>query len=99
MNHFGVPSDIVSDRDAKFIGRLWVALFGLLDTKLKFFTANNPHIDGQTKGINVLLEKYLTHYITANQKNWISLLDSTQFCYNLHRSSVTKMSLFELVYG
>ena len=32
----------------------------------------------------------------ASQKNWVDLLDATQFCYNLHRSSSTGMSPFEI---
>lgn len=34
--------------------------------------------------------------MTASQRNWI---DSAQFCYNLHRSSATDMSPFELAMG
>ena len=31
------------------------------------------------------------------QRNWLELLDSTQFCYNLQKSLATKASPFELV--
>ena len=34
--------------------------------------------------------------MTASQKNWLDLLDSAQFAYNLHKSSSTRMSPFEL---
>ncbi|GMP39847.1 hypothetical protein CsSME_00010532 [Camellia sinensis var. sinensis] len=34
-----------------------------------------------------------------NQRNWIDLLDSAQFCYNLHQSAATGMSPFELAMG
>jgi hypothetical protein len=33
------------------------------------------------------------------QRNWLELLDSAQFCYNLQKSSATEASLFELVLG
>jgi hypothetical protein len=33
------------------------------------------------------------------QRNWLQMLDSAQFCYNLHRSSAIKASPFELVLG
>ncbi len=65
----------------------------------KFSTANHPQTDGQTERINALLEEDLRHYVTASQKNWVDLLDSAQFCYNLHRSSSTGMSPFELATG
>ena len=37
--------------------------------------------------------------MTASQKNWLDLLDSAQFAYNLHKSSSTRMSPFELAMG
>ena len=37
--------------------------------------------------------------MTASQKNWLDLLDFVQFAYNLHKSSSTGMSPFELAMG
>ncbi|KAG6474774.1 hypothetical protein ZIOFF_068713 [Zingiber officinale] len=99
IKFFGLPNDIVSDRDTRFTGRFWTTLFNMMGTDLKFSTANHPQTDGQTERINYVLEEYLWHYVTASQKNWLGLLDSAQFCYNLHKSSATKMSPFEIVLG
>ncbi|KAL5775969.1 hypothetical protein ACOSP7_013526 [Xanthoceras sorbifolium] len=96
---FGVPGDIVSDRDARFTGKFWTYLFKLMGSELKFSTANHPQTDGQTERINALLEEYLRHYVTASQRNWVELLDVAQFCYNLHKSSATGMSPAELCMG
>jgi hypothetical protein len=96
---FGIPTDIVSDRDARFTGRFWTHLFNMMGTELKFSTANHPQTDGQTERMNQLLEEYLRHYVTASQRNWLELLDTAQFCYNLHRSSATGFSPFELALG
>ena len=35
----------------------------------------------------------------STQRNWLEILDSAQFCYNLHRSSAIEASPFELVLG
>ncbi|CAL5371561.1 unnamed protein product [Camellia sinensis] len=99
VKYFGLPEDIVSDRDTRFTGRFWTVLFNLMGSELKFSTANHPQTDGQTERMNALLEEYLRHYVTASQRNWVDLLDSAQFCYNLHRSSATGMSPFELATG
>ena len=99
VRYFGLPEDIISDRDSRFTGRFWTALFNLMGTKLKFSTANHPQTDGQTEHVNSLLEEYLRHYVTASQRNWVDLLDAAQFCYNVHRSSSTEMSPAELVLG
>jgi hypothetical protein len=76
VKYFGVPSDIISDHDVRFMGRFWTTLFNMMGTRLKFSTANHPQIDGQTERINALLEEYLRHYVTAMQRNWLELLDS-----------------------
>ncbi|KAG8366490.1 hypothetical protein BUALT_Bualt17G0085400 [Buddleja alternifolia] len=97
--YFELPEDIISDRDTRFTGRFWTALFNMMGTELKFSTAYHPQTDGQMEQINQLLEEYLRHYVSASQKNWVELLDMAQFCYNLLKSSATGISPFELVYG
>ena len=99
VKYFGLPEDIVSDRDSRFTGRFWTTLFNMIGTELKFSTANHPQTDGQTERTNALLEEYMRHYVTASQGNWLELMDTAQFCYNLHRSSATGMSPAELAFG
>ncbi|VFQ93371.1 unnamed protein product [Cuscuta campestris] len=41
VKYFGLPEDIVSDRDTRFTGRFWTSLFKLLGSSLKFSTANH----------------------------------------------------------
>ena len=42
VKYFGLPEDIVSDRDSCFTGRFWIVLFRLLSSQLKFSIANHP---------------------------------------------------------
>ncbi|KAM2418624.1 hypothetical protein ACFX1W_025288 [Malus domestica] len=99
VKYWGVPRSIVSDRDARFTGRFWKELFKLLGSKLDFSTAFHPQTDGQTERVNALLETYLRHYVSANQRDWAKLLDVAQFSYNLQRSESTGKSPFELAIG
>ncbi|KAM2435170.1 hypothetical protein PS1_025158 [Malus domestica] len=99
VKYWGVPRSIVSDRDARFTGRFWKELFKLLGSKLDFSTAFHPQTDGQTEWVNALLETYLRHYVSANQRDWAKLLDVAQFSYNLQRSESTGKSPFELAIG
>ncbi|KAL6340630.1 hypothetical protein AAG906_010538 [Vitis piasezkii] len=55
--------------------------------------------DGQIERVNALLELYLRHFVSANQKDWAKLLDIAQFSYNLQRSEATNKSPFELATG
>ena len=54
------------------------SVIGILDL-LHFSTSFHPQTDGQTERINALLECYLQHYVSANQKHWAKLLDIAQF--------------------
>ena len=46
VKHFGMPEDIVSDRDTRFTGRFWVELFKMWGTECKFSTANHSQTNG-----------------------------------------------------
>ena len=99
VKYWGLPRSIVSDRDNRFTRRFWTNLFKLIGSELNFSTSFHPQSDGQTKGVNALLELYLRHYVTANQKDWAKLLDVAQFSYNLQGSESTGRSPFEIVTG
>ena len=96
VKHWGIPKHIISDRDPRFTGSFWRELFSLLGSELQFSTSFHPQTDGQTERINALLECYLRHYVSANQKDWAKLLDIAQFSYNLQRIEATGRSPFEL---
>jgi hypothetical protein len=44
----GVPTAIVSDRDAIFMSDLWKAIFSSLKVSLQYSSAHHPQTDGQT---------------------------------------------------
>ena len=77
VKHFGMPEDIVSNRDTRFTSKFWVGLFKMWGTECKFSTANHPQTDGQTERVNQMLERYLRHYVTAAKTNWLELLKPT----------------------
>ncbi|KAF2303678.1 hypothetical protein GH714_021160 [Hevea brasiliensis] len=99
VKYWGLLKTIISDRDSKFTRWFWTELFKLLGTELNFSTAMHPQMNGQTERINALLEMYLQHYVSANQRDWAKLLDVAQFSYNLLRSESTGRSPFEIVIG
>lgn len=47
--------------------------------------------------MNALLELYLGHYMSSNQRDWVKLLDVAQFSYNLLRSDSTGRSHFKVL--
>ncbi|BBN68959.1 hypothetical protein Prudu_661S000800 [Prunus dulcis] len=99
VKYWGIPKSIINDCDTRFTGKLWTDLFKQLGSQLNFSTSFHPQTDGQTKQVNALLELYLRHYVSANQRDWAKLLDVAQFSYNLQRSKSTRSSPFELAIG
>jgi len=92
VKYLGVPFNIISDHDVRFIDRSLTTLLNIIGIRLKFSAANHSQTDRQTKRINALFEEYLRHYVTTMQWHWLGLLDSVQFCYNLQKSSTTEAS-------
>lgn len=68
VEYYSLPRTIVSDRDPRFTRRFWMELFKIMGTELNFSTSFHSQTDEQTKWINALLEMYLHHYVSANQK-------------------------------
>ena len=46
VRDFGVPRELISDRDPRWTGAFWRALMAILHTKLAFSTAFHPQSDG-----------------------------------------------------
>ncbi|KAK1439863.1 hypothetical protein QVD17_05685 [Tagetes erecta] len=55
----GVPLDIISDRDGRFMSRFWKGLQEALGTKLNLSTAYHPQTDGQSERTIQTLEDLL----------------------------------------
>ncbi|KAK2994730.1 hypothetical protein RJ640_002536 [Escallonia rubra] len=97
--YWGMPQDIVSDRDSRFTGNFWTELFKLFGSQLSMSSSYHPESDGQTERFNSMLEEYVRHFVSATQKNWVKLLDVAQLCFNSRKSSSTGKSAFEIVNG
>ncbi|MCO5609704.1 hypothetical protein L7F22_063936 [Adiantum nelumboides] len=96
---YGLPADIVSDRDRMFNSRFWREVFKKLDTTQSMSTANHPESDGQTERVNQILEDMLRSYVSKKQSNWEDYLPILEFAYNSSKHSATGFTPFMLMYG
>lgn len=62
----------------------------------EFIFLDSSSTDGQA---NALLETYLRHFVSANQQDWMKLLDKAKFSYSLLKSESRGASPFEIVNG
>ena len=95
----GVPRNIVSNRDVKFLSYFWKVLWGKLRTKLLFSTTCHPQTNGQIEVVNRTLSTLLRTIIQKNLKIWEDCLPFIKFAYNRSVHSTTNFSPFEIVYG
>jgi len=95
----GIPKIVILDRDAKFTGNFWKALFKGLDTKLNFSTTFHSQTDGQMERVNQILEDMLRMYVMNQPKKWEEYLHLVEFAYNNNFQAFAKLSPFEILYG
>jgi len=94
----GFPKVIVSDRDAKFKGNFWKALFNNIGTYLNMNSAYHPQTDGQTEVVNKCLEAYLRCYATEKQNRWVQWLHLVEWWSNSTYHMSAKMMSFQALY-
>ena len=95
----GLPEVIISDRDPRFTGKFWRALFDLLGTDLRFSTAFHPQTDGQSERMIQTLENFLRPYVKAHPQTWSQSLMLAEFAANNAVNVATGYSPFYLNTG
>ncbi|GBG67585.1 hypothetical protein CBR_g714 [Chara braunii] len=95
----GVPEDIVSDRDTRFMSAFWTSLMQESGTKMKPSSARHPQTDGQTERAHQTAQIMLRTLICPDQKDWVDRLPDIEFAYNTSLHPVIGVTPFELHHG
>jgi hypothetical protein len=97
--NYGLPQNIVSDRDVLFTSHFWQELNKLLGIKLRMSTAYHPQTDGSTERANRTITQMIRTCIAPDQKDWVQKLPGIQFAINSARSESTGFAPFFLNHG
>lgn len=95
----GLPQNIVSDRNSKFLRAFWQEIFRLSGTVLTPSTSYHQQTNGQSEIVNKWLEGYLRNHVSGQQKAWVKWLHLGEYCYNSSYHMSIKMSPFMGLYG
>ncbi len=104
---FGMPKELITDRDPRFTGKkkknftlkFFPELCRLLGVKQCMSTAYHPQSDGQTERMNRILDDMLRHYVNPRGTDWDEFLPAVEFAVNnAWQESVRAMPFF-LNYG
>lgn len=98
LKGFGLPRQIISDRDPKFTSSLWRELMQRLGVRLKMSASHHPQTDGQTERTIRTLNEYLRAYVAVSGKNWVKFVSFAEFAYN-DSVNLTGYSPYQLLHG
>ena len=99
LSRYGVPEQVISDRDPRFVAHFWRALMEILGTQQSLSTAYHPETDGQSERMHRTVEQVLRCYTSPLQRDWDMFLPAAEFAINSTRSLATGKSPFEVIFG
>jgi hypothetical protein len=97
--HYGLPRQIITDRDARWTGSFWEYLTAIIGIKRSLTTAYHPQAHGQSEIMNQILEIALRCFTNPSMDNWSELLPSFTFAHNTSMHTSTGFSPAYLLYG
>jgi len=95
----GLPTEIISDMDAKLSGEFWESVCKMLGVKRRMSMAYHPETDGQTERTYQVQEGYLRTFVNYDQNDWYQLLPLAEHAYNNPATNAHKMTPFFANYG
>jgi Integrase zinc binding domain/Integrase core domain len=95
----GVPSSMISDHGAAFLGKVIELLKEEVGFKHKLAAPYHPQTNGLTERFNGTLCKALGKCVNSANEDWDDLIPSVLFAYRTLKHSTTKHSPFYLLHG
>jgi hypothetical protein len=96
---FGLPRELVSDRDKLFTSKFWRELHRLLNVDIKLSTAFHPETDGSSERSNKTVIEALRAYANRRGTDWTSHLIQVELSMNNSVNATTHQTPTEMLYG
>jgi hypothetical protein len=99
ISKFGIPRQIITDRDTRWKGEFWKEICRLMGVQRSLTTAYHPQADGQSEIMNQGLEIALRAYIGPTRNDWADYLDGLALSYNSNPHTATGFAPAYLLMG
>ncbi|KAJ0914366.1 putative nucleotidyltransferase, Ribonuclease H [Helianthus annuus] len=99
VTRHGVPLSIISDRDGRFVSRIWQSFQEAFGSKLNMSTAFHPQTDSQSERTIQTLEDMLRACVMDLGGSWDKHLPLVEFSYNNSYHTSIGAAPFEALYG
>jgi hypothetical protein len=99
VSRFGLPDNIIADRDPRWTSDFWTAVSAVIKTKMSLSSSHHPQHDGQTENVNRQLETLLRAYVSKDRSDWAKWLKLLEFSYNSNVHASIGTTPFLLLYG
>ena len=96
---WGMPQDIVSDRDAKFSSKAWKDFGETFNIHQSMSTAYHPQTDGQREVAHKVIIQQIKKMVHEGDSNWLGQLPHIQPRLNRIRSSSCNATLYLIAIG
>jgi hypothetical protein len=96
---YGIPRQVITDRDTRWKGDFWKEVCRLLGTQRSLTTSYHPQTDGQTEIMNQGLEIALRAYVGPDRDDWSDKLDGLALSYNSSPHTATGFAPAYLLRG
>eukprot|EP01050_Picozoa_sp_SAG11_P009840 SAG11_NODE_955_length_6395_cov_7.590534_1_plen_282_part_00 len=78
----GIPKEIISDRDPRFMSKFWKQFQYRSGTSLRFSTARQQSTNGLAERAISVIDEVLSIYVNYKQDNWAALMPQIVYSIN-----------------
>ena len=99
FKRFGLPDEMISNRDPRFAAHAFQELLKLLNIHSNLATTYHPQLDGAMEQVNQEIEVYLAIYCMSHPEDWLHSLSTLEFTHNNRRHAEQIHTPFKLIQG
>jgi len=97
--HYGIPRQVITDRDSRWRNDFWGEICRLMGMKRALTTSYHPQADGQTEILNQTLEIALRAYVGPSRTDWVEHINGLMLAYNSTPHTATQFAPAHLLRG